>query len=106
MAALISTKKTYLDPAHLPPVQGHTLQRILAWLRPYRSMAFLVLGCLAVSAGLGLLPPLLVKAVVDRAIPRGDVRQLLLLCGAMAVVAVLTGLVSVAQKRLTTLLSE
>jgi ATP-binding cassette, subfamily B, bacterial len=106
MAALISTKKTHIDPSDLPAVEGQTLRRILTWLRPYRGAATLVFACLAVSAGLGVLPPLLVKAVVDRALPARDLRSLLLLCAGMATVALVAGLLSVGQKRLTTLLGE
>jgi ATP-binding cassette subfamily B protein len=106
MAALVSTKKTYIDPADLPEVDGGTLRRILAYLRPYRPQALLVMVCLAGSAALGLVPPLLVKAVVDGALPARDLRLLMMLCLGMLAVPLLAGLVSVAQKRLTTFLGE
>ena len=64
MATLISTRKTNLDPSSLPGVEGRMLRRILNWLRLYRASALLVLCCLAAAASLGVVPPLLVKAVV------------------------------------------
>jgi ATP-binding cassette subfamily B protein len=103
---LVSTKKTYIDPSEFPELDGSILARIIASLRPYRGLAALVVACVASAAGLGVLPPLLVKDVVDHAIPAGDLGRLLLLCAGMLAVPLATGLIGVLRKRMTTLLGE
>jgi ATP-binding cassette subfamily B protein len=62
-----------------PPSVRRTLARVWACLRPYRSQ--LILGTLLMLAGvaLGLIPPLLIRELIDTAIPRHDLRLILLL---------------------------
>jgi ATP-binding cassette subfamily B protein len=93
-----STKKSYIDPRDLPEVDRATLARILTYLGPYRWRVALVVTIIVVCALLNLLPPLLVKQVVDRAIPGRDLRLLLILCAGMMAGPLLAGLLQVAQK--------
>ena len=106
MSQLISTKKSYIDPRDLPSVDRATLRRVFGSLRPYRLRGFVVLGLLVVVAGLGLLPPLLIKQVVDVAIPAHRSVLLVLLCAGMVLGPLLAGLLGVLQKMLTTRTSE
>ncbi|HEY0239990.1 MAG TPA: ABC transporter ATP-binding protein [Friedmanniella sp.] len=103
---LISTKKSYIDPKDLPSVDRATLRRVLAYLRPYSRRGAAVLALLVVVAALNLVPPLLIKEVVDDAIPGRHVLLLLLLCAGMIVGPLLAGLLQVLQKVLTTRTSE
>ncbi|HMY04766.1 MAG TPA: hypothetical protein PKA48_15485, partial [Candidatus Obscuribacter sp.] len=43
-------------------------RRIRALFRPYRAQELKVLSCIAVSSALGLVPPLMVAWIVDRAL--------------------------------------
>jgi len=101
-----STKKSYIDPRDLPAVDRATLRRILAYLRPYIWTLIGVVGLIVGAALLNLLPPLLLKAVVDRAIPSRDLRLLLWLCAAMIAGPLTASLLQVAQKYLTTSIAE
>ena len=85
------------DPDDKPtqPVTREMLLRIAGAFRPHWRKGTFVLGTIAVSAGLGVLPPLLARAIVDRAIlPRngGTLNWLVL---AMVVVSIAVGLVGV-----------
>jgi ATP-binding cassette subfamily B protein len=106
MAQLLSTKKSYIDPRDLPAVDRATLRRILRYLRPYRGRAAVVLGLLVVIAALNMVPPLLIREVVDDAIPGGDLRLLVLLSAGMIVGPLVAGLIQVAQKVMTTRTGE
>ena len=76
-------KKSYIDPALAPEIERATLRRILGFMRPYRRQVALVLVIILSAALLYLLPPLLIKRVVDEAIPEGDLRLLIWLAAAM-----------------------
>jgi ATP-binding cassette subfamily B protein len=109
---LLGIKKTYIDPRRLPDVDREMLWRILSFLRPYRRQAFLVAGAVVLSALLGAIPPLFVKAVVDhldavthRGAP-GDIALLFALCAGMIVGPLLASLLGVAQKYLAASIGE
>ncbi|MEA2696343.1 MAG: ATP-binding cassette, subfamily bacterial [Myxococcales bacterium] len=106
MPALPSSKRTYIDPRDLPAMNRATARRILAQLRPYRGQATLVLLAIVGGAALNALPPLLLKRVVDDAIPARHITALLVLCGAMAAAPLLAGLLGVAQKYLAAFIAE
>ncbi|HEY9183628.1 MAG TPA: ABC transporter ATP-binding protein, partial [Gammaproteobacteria bacterium] len=99
-------KKTKLASADLRPVERAMLSRIVAFLAPYRTQAALVLVAIAVSSVLSLTPALLVKRVVDDAIPQGDLALLFLLCVGMIIGPLLAGLVQVGQKYIATWIGE
>ena len=106
MSQVISTKKSYIDPRDLPAVDRATLRRALSYLRPHAARGAAVLGVLVAVAAMGLLPPLLIKDVVDLAIPERRGGLLVLLCAGMVVAPLLAGLLQVLQKVLTTRTSE
>lgn len=90
--------KTHIDPRDLPAVEAATLRRILAYVRPYRRRAVLVIGCMLIGAALSLSLPWFVRRVVDEAIPRRDLRLLWLYCAAMVAGPAAAGLLDVVQK--------
>ncbi len=96
----------YIDPANLPRMRASTVRRILGHLRPYRRQAALGLLCIAGGALLNLVPSLLIRRVVDHAIPAGDVGLLLLLCAGMVVGPLLAGFLQVGQRYLAAFVSE
>jgi len=85
-----------------PPRLGRAvLGRIARYFAHYRALWTVVLACIAVTAGLNVLPPFCVGRILDHAIPRGDLGSLTLLAGAMVALAIATGLVGVLQQSLT-----
>src|SRR3954469_25813883 len=73
------------------------LVRIRALFGPYRARLATVLALIFVSAGLSMLSPFLLRAVLDDAIPKADTTLLTWLVGGMIGVAVATGALSVVQ---------
>ncbi|UJA18976.1 ABC transporter ATP-binding protein [Thermoleophilia bacterium SCSIO 60948] len=70
---------------------------MLALFRPYRRRLGTVLFLIFISAGLGMVSPFLLKAVLDTAIPEANTTLLIALVGGMVAIAVATGALGVAQ---------
>ena len=87
-------------------VSSSTIRRIARHLRPHAGLAAAVFALLIAGALLNLLPPVLVKQVVDEAIPRKDVHQLTVLSALMIAGPVAAGLLGVLQKYLSALIGE
>ena len=87
-------------------VSSSTVRRIARHLRPHAGLAAAVLALLVAGALLNLLPPVLVKRVVDEAIPRKDLHQLALLSTLMIAGPLAAGLLGVLQKYLSALIGE
>jgi len=98
--------KPYIDPKQLPHVEITTVRRILGVLAPYKRQAALVFVCMLAAAMLNLVPAMLVRRVVDHAIPEGDSGLLILLCLGMVLGPVAAGLLQVGQRYLTAFVGE
>ncbi len=85
-----------LRPEDLPetPVP---LRRVVALFRPYRLRLAWLLGLILLSAGLGIVNPFLLRAILDTAYPERDTQLLTLLVGGMIAISILTGVIGVAQ---------
>ena len=90
----------YAGPEQRPLAARRHLARILRYLRPHWATWALILVCIVASALLGLLPPLLIKTLIDRAIPERDGHLLNLLAVGMVLVPLAAGLVGVGQNYL------
>jgi len=73
------------------------LRRILGYFLPYRAASLLVLLCIGVTRVLDLASPLLVRALIDKAIPGRDLRLLNLLLLGLVGLPLVTGLIGVLQ---------
>lgn len=84
-------------PPNAPPLTRALLARIGGCLAPYGTLWALILGCIAVNAALGVLPPLAVRGILDQAIPQHNLPQLYGFVLGILGVNVLIGLVGVGQ---------
>src|SRR5215831_21351077 len=82
------------------------MRRIWGYLLPAWGTSALILLCIVVSALLGVVPPLLLRDVIDHAIPHHDGRLLNLLVAGMIGAPVLSGLIGVWQSYLATLMGQ
>lgn len=85
---------------------SYYLRRTLSLFRPYWLRLLVIFLTILVNVGLGTLPPLIWAFVIDRAIPEANFHLLLLLVMAAIGIAVLGGLVGVAQNYLTTWIAQ
>jgi len=96
------------DPEDKPtqPVTREMLVRIAGYYRPYRRRGALVVATVALQAGLGVIPPLLTAAVVDRAILHHRGGLLNLLIATWILLQLLIGLVGVGLTYLNTTIGQ
>jgi len=71
--------------------------RVLRYFKPYIWQWLVILVCILTSAGLNLLPPLLVREIIDVALPQGNLELLALAVGGSVLVDLLARLIGVAQ---------
>jgi ATP-binding cassette, subfamily B, bacterial len=79
-------------------IDRSVLWRVAAYARPYLwRIALMLLTILAIT-GLTLVPPLLMRALIDEALPNRDLTQLNLLAAGMVLVPLANGLIGVLQR--------
>lgn len=83
-----------------------TLRRVVAIFRPYRTQVLFVVLAILVSSGIGLVNPLLLKLIIDDAIPNGDLGRLNLYVGLMILTPILGGVIGVGQTWLSNLVGQ
>ncbi len=97
-----------LDPADKAQLAESPVswRRVAALFTPYRWQILAVMALLVVSSLVGLATPFLTRAVIDDALPAADLHLLLLLVGAMVLVAVATSMFGVLQTWISTLVGQ
>ncbi|HWN25837.1 MAG TPA: ABC transporter ATP-binding protein [Actinomycetospora sp.] len=79
-----------------------SLRRIARLFRPHRGPLAVVVAVIVASSIVALASPFLLRAVIDDALPRRDVRLLALLAGGMITVAAITSALGVVQTWIST----
>ena len=97
-------------PEEFTPVprerRARTLRRMAGFFRPYRGRVAVVLATIVITSVLGLVNPLLLKLLLDVAIPQQDLALLNLYVGLMIVVPVISGLIGVGQTYLNNVVGQ
>ena len=88
----------YDEEQDRPNLDRRLLRRVLGYARPYRGLLGLVLVTIVVSSVIGLAPPLLMRDLIDRAIPDGNLGRVTLLGLGMVAVPLVNGVIGVAQR--------
>ncbi len=89
-----------------PKVTWELLKRVMGYSRPYRWHIAGMLLLILVSTGLGLLTPLILRDLIDRTIPSGDLHRLLLLALALLAIPAVGGGINVINRRLNARVGE
>ena len=93
-------------PDEKPKITRGLLKRVWSYARPYSWWVLVMLVITLATTGLGLLTPLIVKILIDSTLPKGDLRQLAWLIGAMVPIALVTGGLNVILRQLSAKVSE
>ncbi|HVP39515.1 MAG TPA: ABC transporter ATP-binding protein [Candidatus Saccharimonadales bacterium] len=96
----------YADAPKNVQLRRSDVSRIARCLAPEWGSSLLILGCIAVSALLGLIPPLLIRRVIDHAIPARSGAELNWLVAGMIGIPLVTGLIGVWQNYLVTVMGQ
>lgn len=81
-------------------------KRVLRYAQPYRRHIVGMLVLILISTSVGLLRPLLVRDLIDRTIPAGDISRLLILALALLTIPAVQAVTGVAQRRLNARVGE
>jgi ATP-binding cassette subfamily B protein len=77
------------------------VRRVAVYARPYLGRSLLLLVVILAGTGLGLVTPLIFRELIDRAIPRANIRELNLLALALLALPMLGGVLSVLESTIT-----
>src|SRR5215213_5722374 len=86
--------------------RGHTIRRIVAFFRPYKGQVTVVLVAILFTSLIGLINPILLKLLIDIAIPERDWGLLNLFVGLMIVLPIASGLIGVGQSYLNNVIGQ
>jgi ATP-binding cassette, subfamily B, bacterial len=86
--------------------RGQTLRKITTFFRPYRGKILVVLVAILLTSFVGLINPILLKLLIDVAIPRRDWGLLNLFVGLMIVLPIVSGLIGVGQSYLNNVIGQ
>ncbi len=89
-----------------PEIDRALIKRVLSYARSYRLQLVIVLATIVVISLLTLVPPLLMRRLIDDAIPSGDLTLVTWLGLAMIAVPLINGVVGVAQRRASASMGE
>jgi len=87
-------------------VSRQLLVRVMAYARPYWLSLALMMLAIVVTALLGLIPPLLYRDLIDNVLPNSDVQRLNWLALGMIGIPIVSGLIGVGQRYLSSRIGE
>jgi ATP-binding cassette, subfamily B, bacterial len=97
-------------PGNVPNVpkerRGATVRRITRFFRPYRFQVGVVVVAILLTSLLGLVNPILLKLLIDDALPSRDFGRLNLYVGLMIALPIITGLLGVGQSYLNNVIGQ
>ena len=96
----------YDEEQDRPQVSRNLLRRVGSYARPYWAWVTVILVTIFAISLLSLLPPLLIRDLIDQAIPNQDFRRLNLLALGMIGVPLINGLLGVAQRYVSATVGE
>jgi len=82
------------------------MRRVFRIFGPYRQHVSFVLLAIIAASFIGLANPILLKLIIDRAIPRGDMSLLTIYVGLMILAPIIGGLIGVGQTYLSNLIGQ
>jgi ATP-binding cassette subfamily B protein len=86
--------------------RGRTIRRIVAFFGPYKGQVAVVLVAILFTSLIGLVNPILLKLLIDIAIPQRDWGLLNLFVGLMIALPIVSGLVGVGQSYLNNVIGQ
>ncbi len=89
-----------------PKVTLGLLRRVLGYSKPYRWQLASMLVLILFSTGLTLLTPLILRDLIDKTIPSGNLSRLVLLAISLLLIPVVGGAIGVVQRRLNAMVGE
>ncbi len=89
-----------------PKITWQLLRRVLQFARPYRWLLIAMLLLILLGTGLGLLVPLIMRDLIDKTIPAGNISRLLMLAASLLLIPALKGAINIFQRRINARVGE
>ncbi|HLY26303.1 MAG TPA: ABC transporter ATP-binding protein [Aggregatilineales bacterium] len=89
-----------------PTITLQLLRRVLGYARPYRGMIIGLLMIILVTSGLALITPLIMRDLIDYALPAHDLHRLILLALGLLIIPVINAGLTVWQRQLNAAIGE
>ena len=86
--------------------RGRTMRRIVGFFKPYKLQVAVVLFAILLTSFIGLINPILLKLLIDVAIPQQDWFLLNLFVGLMIVLPIISGVIGVGQSYLNNVIGQ
>ncbi len=96
----------YYDEKDNPEISVSLLKRVAQFARPYWVMLTLMLIAILVSSLIGLIPPLIYRAIIDDALATNNLQLLTILSLGLIAVPLVDGLIGVGQRFLSSRVGE
>ena len=94
------------SPDEKPELTWPLIRRVLAYARPYRAALAGMFLLIVATTALGLATPLLVRRLIDRTLPAGDLRELFFLALGLLLIPLFSGVFRVWQRKLNARVGE
>jgi len=88
------------------PIDAQTFRRVVQFFKPYWLRVLLTIVAILITAGLGLINPYLLRAIIDDAIPNRDLNLLYWLVGLMVGIPIVASLIGVGQTYLNVVIGQ
>jgi len=89
-----------------PKVTWDLLKRVLRYSRPYQWQIVAMLVLILMTTGLALLTPLILRNLIDKTIPTGNIKGLIGLAVVLLLIPAFSGVINVFQRRLNASVGE
>src|SRR5262245_3366161 len=93
-------------PDERPRVTWDLLRRVMRYAAPYRLYIIGMLSLILISTGLSLLTPLIMRDLIDKTIPSGNVTRLVWLALALLALPIVSGTIDLINRRLNVQVGE
>ncbi len=97
---------SYDEEQDKPVVTRDLLERVWEFAKPYSGRIVLILISILIITGIGLISPLLIRSLIDTAIPEADVRLLNFLALGLIAIPLIEGVLGVWQRQLNSTIGE
>ncbi|MEA2583581.1 MAG: ATP-binding cassette, subfamily bacterial [Thermomicrobiales bacterium] len=88
------------------PIDRRTVRRVAGFFKPYRGWVALTIVAILLTASIGLVNPILLKLIIDEAIPDRDLDKLYFYVGLMIALPIVSGLIGVGQSYLNAVIGQ
>ncbi len=99
--------RSYIDASEEKPSLSWSLvKRVLGYAQPYRWQIFGSLASILIYTGVALLSPLILRYIIDHAIPQKDIKALTLSALGLLVLPIISGIFQIITRRLLSQVGE